>query len=53
MVVGFYSVIWGKAREGKMIERNGVDGSDSTTKNTPLLQDDDVENRETSSVQSL
>ncbi|XP_031124331.1 WAT1-related protein At3g28050-like [Ipomoea triloba] len=53
MVVGFYFVIWGKAREGKMIERNGVDGSESSTKNTPLLQDDDVENRETTSFQSL
>nr|GMD95587.1 WAT1-related protein At5g40230-like [Ipomoea batatas] len=54
MVVGFYFVIWGKAREGKMIERNGVDGSESSTKNTPLLHDDDdVENIETTSVQSL
>nr|GLL49887.1 WAT1-related protein At5g40230-like [Ipomoea trifida] len=54
MVVGFYFVIWGKAREGKMIERNGVDGSESSTKNTLLLHDDDdVENRETTSVQSL
>ncbi|XP_019157997.1 PREDICTED: WAT1-related protein At5g40230-like [Ipomoea nil] len=57
VVVGFYFVIWGKARDGKMIERNGVDnGSESATKNIPLLQDndDDVENnRETTSVQSL
>lgn len=37
MVVGFYAVVWGKAKEGNKIEENGVKSLESNGKRVPLL----------------
>ncbi|CAK9137807.1 unnamed protein product [Ilex paraguariensis] len=37
IVIGFYSVMWGKAKEGKLVE-GGQKGLDSSNGKTPLLQ---------------
>ncbi|XP_059649731.1 WAT1-related protein At5g40230-like isoform X2 [Cornus florida] len=38
IVIGFYSVMWGKAKEGKMVGEIGVNSLDSTSENVSLLQ---------------
>ncbi|XP_057495924.1 WAT1-related protein At3g28050-like isoform X1 [Actinidia eriantha] len=38
IVIGFYSVMWGKAKEQKVIEGNGVSGLESSSEEAPLLQ---------------
>ncbi|KAL8509890.1 hypothetical protein ACS0TY_016927 [Phlomoides rotata] len=37
VVVGFYAVVWGKAKEAKKIEENGVKSLESNGKRVPLL----------------
>lgn len=39
LVVGFYAVIWGKAKENKMKKGTEVANIDSTSHEVPLLQD--------------
>ncbi|KAL8518975.1 hypothetical protein ACS0TY_010069 [Phlomoides rotata] len=39
LVVGFYAVIWGKAKENKMKKGTEVANSESTNHEVPLLQD--------------
>lgn len=39
LVVGFYAVVWGKEKEGKMNIGNQVCHGESTSHETPLLQD--------------
>ncbi|KAL2546982.1 WAT1-related protein [Forsythia ovata] len=36
--IGFYSVMWGKAKEGKMIQDDGEKSSEQNDKRTPLLR---------------
>ncbi|CAA2971475.1 WAT1-related At3g28050-like [Olea europaea subsp. europaea] len=36
--IGFYSVMWGKAKEGKMVHDDREKSSESNDKKTPLLQ---------------
>ncbi|KAA8533115.1 hypothetical protein F0562_033352 [Nyssa sinensis] len=43
IVIGFYSVMWGKAAEGKIVEDGGVKSLESTSENAPLLQNNDEE----------
>jgi len=38
IVVGFYSVMWGKAKEGKMVENNVESSTNLSSENAPLLQ---------------
>lgn len=45
IVIGFYSVMWGKAKEVKVIEK-GTDGSSSrNSEKAPLLPTEDDEMR--------
>lgn len=39
LVVGFYAVIWGKAKESKMKKVTEVSNVESTSHEVPLLQD--------------
>ncbi|KAM7464604.1 hypothetical protein LguiA_032725 [Lonicera macranthoides] len=38
IVIGFYSVMWGKAKEGKMVKINLESSPDLTSEKAPLLQ---------------
>jgi uncharacterized membrane protein len=38
IVIGFYSVMWGKAKEKKMGEEAGVRSLESSREKVPLLQ---------------
>ncbi|PSS28647.1 WAT1-related protein [Actinidia chinensis var. chinensis] len=38
IVIGFYSVMWGKAKEREVIKDNGVSSLESTSEEAPLLQ---------------
>lgn len=38
IIIGFYSVMWGKAKEKKMGEKAGVRSLESSGEKVPLLQ---------------
>lgn len=42
ILIGFYSVMWGKAKEGKLVDYNGVNSLESGGETAPLLSAKDA-----------